>query len=104
MRFDDETRTRLFLDMTLDVDPTGSTIEVGVDGTWHACDWQGEPAQKAGRWTQTARTSGYFAGPAASPDGATVLTVGRHSTQTRVSWAGGDSLVGASSPIDVHNN
>lgn len=104
MRLDDQTRTRLFVDAELDVDPTGSTIELSVDGTWHPCDWQGAPTQKAGKWTQTARTSGYFAGPAATADGATVLAVDRHLTQTRVSWPGGDSLVEPSSPIDVHTN
>jgi hypothetical protein len=104
MRLDDETRTRLFADMTLDVDPTGSTVEIGIGGTWHACDWQGTPAQSGGKWTQTARSSGYFAGPAATADGATVLAVGRHLTQTRVTWAGGDSLVESSTPIDVRTN
>lgn len=104
MRLDDETRTRLFVDMTLDVDPTGSTVEVSIDGTWHACDWQGTPASAGGKWTQTARTTGYFAGPTATPDGAAVLAAGRHLTQTRVSWVGGDSLVEPSSPIDVRTN
>lgn len=104
MRLDDETRTRLFADMTLDVDPTGSTIEVSVDGTWHSCDWQGSPTLSGGRWTQTARTTGYFAGPGATADGATVLTAGRHLTQTRVTWAGGDTLVEPSTPIDIHTN
>lgn len=102
MRLDDETRTRLFVDMTLDVDPTGSTIDLSVDGTWHSCDWQGDPGQAGGKWTQTARTSGYFAGPAATADGATVLATGRHLTQTRVTWAGGDTLVEPSTPIDVN--
>jgi hypothetical protein len=104
MRLDDETRTRLFADMTLDVDPTGSTVEVSIDGVWHVCDWQGSPVQSAGKWTQTARTTGYFAGPAATADGATVLAAGRHLTQTRVSWPGGDSLVEPSTPIDVKTN
>lgn len=104
MRLDDETRTRLFVDMTLDVDPTGSTIELSIDGTWHSCDWQGTPTQSGGKWAQTARTSGYFAGPGATPDGATVLTVGRHLTQTRVTWTGGDTLVEPSTPIDIKPN
>ena len=101
MNLDDETRTRLFVDVTLDVDPTGSTVELGIDGTWYACDWQDSPAQSGGEWKQTARTSGYFAGPGATADGATVLTVSRHATQTRVTWPGGDTIVAASTPIDV---
>lgn len=101
MRLDDETRTRLFVDMEVSADPTGSTIQLSIDGTWHTCDWQGTPTQTGGKWTQTARTSGYFAGPAATANGATVLSVGRHLTQTRVAWAGGDTLVEPSNPIDV---
>lgn len=53
------------------------------------------------RWTQTARTTGYFAGPGATPDGAAVLTAGQHATETRVSWAGGDTIAEASTPIVV---
>lgn len=109
MRLDDETRTRLFVDVDLSVDPAGSSVELSIDGTWHACEWQDIAVKTTQRikgrnvdvWTQTARTSGYFAGPAATADGATVLTVGRHLTQTRVAWTGGDTLVEPSTPIDV---
>jgi hypothetical protein len=108
MRFDQGTRTRLLVDMTLDFDPAGSTVEVEVDGTWFAATWLGTatatPASAAnprGKWTQTARTTGYFAGPLhEAPAGATVLAAGRHLTQTRVT-SGGDTIVSNSTPINV---
>ena len=103
MNLDDETRTRLLVDMTLDADPTGSTLELNIDGAWFPCDWQGAANQSGGKWTQTGRTSGYFLGPAATGTG-TALTVGRHSTQTRVTWPGGDTIVAPSTPIDVKTN
>lgn len=107
MRFDTGTRTRLLVDMTLDFDPTGSTIEVDVDGTWYPATWLETPTAQPvsrdyprGKWTQTAQTSEFFAGPAATPDGATVLIVGRHNTQTRLTL-GGEVIVRDSTPIDV---
>lgn len=101
MKFDAGTRTRLLVRMELDFDPTGSTVEVKVDSTWYPATWQGSAAQANGKWTQTARTTGYFAGPeVASPAGATVLTATRHNTQTRVT-SGSDVIVADSTPIDV---
>ena len=100
MKLNPATRTRLLVDVTLDFDPTGSTVEVSVDGTWYAATWLGSPVAKAGRWTQTARTTGYFAGPTATASGAVVLAAGpRHFTRTRVT--GTDTLVNESTPIDV---
>ena len=101
MRFDRATRTRVYVDMELDVDPTGSTIELWVDGTWRPATWQGTAVQLGPKWTQTARTTGYFAGPDASPTGAAALTSGRHATKTRVTLASGDLLAEDSTPIDV---
>ena len=100
MNFDPGTRTRLLVNMTLDFDPTGSTVEVKVDDTWHAATWQGSAVQKGTSWTQTARTTDYFAGPEATAAGASVLAVGRHPTHTRVT-SGSDVIVAKSSPIDV---
>lgn len=101
MKFDAGTRTRLLVNMTVDFDPTGSTVDVKIDSTWYPADWQGTPVQSAGKWTQTARTTGYFAGPeVASPGGAVVLTATRHVTQTRVT-SGTDVIVADSTPIDV---
>lgn len=104
MKFDAATRTRLLATMTLDFDPTGSTVEVKVDGTWYPATWQGTPTQSGGTWTQTARTTDYFAGPEiASPAGAIVLTATptpRHLTQTRVT-SGGDIITADSTPLDV---
>lgn len=108
MKFSPDARARFRADMTLDFDPTGSTIEVKVDGSWVAATWLAAPVahppsreHPGGKWTQTARTTGYFAGPAhAAPAGATVLALGRHLTQTRV-VGGGDTIVSDSTPIDV---
>lgn len=101
MRFDDGTKTRLFADVEMDIDPTGSTVEVRVDDTWYAASWLDSPVASGGRWTQTARTSQYFAGPAvSSPGTAVVLESGRHLTETRVT-VGGDILTFDSSPVDV---
>lgn len=100
MRFDAGTRTRLLVKMETDFDPTGSTVEVKVGATWYPATWQGSPVQAGGRWTQTARTSAYFAGPAADPSGATALAAGRHLTQTRVT-SGTDIIADDSDPIDV---
>lgn len=101
MRFDAGTRTRILAEMTLDFDPTGSTVEVKVDGLWHAATWQGEPVATPGKWTQTARTTDYFAGPeVVTPGSAVVLTSARHLTQTRVT-SGTDVIVSDSSPVDV---
>lgn len=100
MRFDAGTRTRLLATMTLDFDPTGSTVEVKVGSTWFPATWQGSPVQSGGNWTQTARTTAYFAGPDADASGATALTAGRHLTQTRVT-SGTDIIADDSDPIDV---
>jgi hypothetical protein len=86
MRFDRATRTRVLVDMELDVNPTDST---------------GTPVQLGDKWTQTARSTGFFAGPDATGTGATVLASGRHPTKTRVTLATGDVLAEDSTPIDV---
>ena len=108
MKLNPSTRARLIADVTLDFDPTGSTVEVAVDGTWYPASWQGTAVKRAvfvngatvDRWTQTARTTGFFAGPTATPAGAVVLAATpRHQTQVRVT--GTDVLVNDSTPIDV---
>jgi hypothetical protein len=111
LKFNAATRTRLLVDVTLDVDPTGSTVSVQVDGTWYAAAWQGSPVQRnvqvngvaVPRWQQTARTTGYFAGPAhATPAGATVLALGRHADLKSRVVVDGDDLVNVSpTAIDV---
>ena len=100
MKFDAGTRTRLLAQMTLDFDPTGSTVEVKVGATWYPATWQGSPVAAAGKWTQTARTTGYFAGPEADLGAATLLALGRHLTQTRVT-SGTDVITADAAPIDV---
>ena len=99
MKLNPASRSRLLIDVTLDFDPTGSTVEVSVDGTWYPATWQGTVTASMGKWTQTARTTGFFAGPTATPAGAVVLALGRHPTRTRVT--GTDTLVNESTPIDV---
>lgn len=100
MKLHTDTRTRLLVDMTLDVDPTGSTVAIAVDGTWYPATWQGTAVEKSGKWMQTAQTTGYFAGPTATASGAVVLSPGRHRTKSKVT-VGGDVLVNESSAIDV---
>ena len=100
MIFDAGTRTRLLAALTLDFDPTGSTVEVKVDAAWYPATWQGAPIAAGGKWTQTARTTGYFAGPEAVLGSAVLLAVTRHLTQTRVT-SGTDIIVADSDPVDV---
>jgi hypothetical protein len=101
MRFDRATRTRVLIDMELDVNPTGSTVEVYVDGTWHPADWQDTPVQLGDKWTQTARTTQFFGGYDVDNLNTVLLAAGRHATRTRVTLASGDLLAEDSTPIDV---
>lgn len=101
MKLNDDTRTRLLVDVVLDVDPAGATLELKIDDTWYPCDWQGAATESGGKWSRAGRTSGYFAGPTVPPDGAVVLDGPRHLTETRVAWVGGDTIVERSTPIDV---
>lgn len=103
MRFDAGTRTRILVTMELDFDPTGSTVEVKVDGIWYPATWQGTPVSASGKWTQTARTTGYFAGPevaSGSVAGAVVLTGPVIATQTRVTLSG-DIIVADANNITI---
>lgn len=100
MRFNAATRTRLLIDVTCDIDPTGSTVEVKLDDTWYPATWLGAAVPAGEKWTQTARTVSYFAGPDATAAGAVVLPRGRHMTKARVTQ-GGDVLVAESSAVDV---
>ena len=98
--FDASKRTRILAAMIVDVNPTGSTIEVAIDGTWYPATWLDSPVQSGAKWTQTARTVAYFAGPNATANGATVLALGKHPTMTRVTQ-GSDVLTMPSDTIDV---
>lgn len=101
MKMHTGTRTRITIDMVLDFDPTGSTLEYKVDATWHPCTWLGSPVQDGARWKQTAVTDDWFAGPGTDDgDDEVVLSLGRHFTQTRVT-AGGNEITGRSEPVDV---
>lgn len=100
MNFDRQTRARLTVTVSTDFDPAGASVELGVDGTWYPATWTAAATSAGGKWTRRAQTTAYFAGPDATPAGATVLATGRRRTQTRVT-SGGDVIVAASTPIDV---
>ncbi len=105
IRFNDETRTRILLPgVVTTFDPATATLELKIGATWYACDWTaaatttGSGASQT--WTRAGRTTLYFAGPAAVASGATVLALGRHLTETRVT-NGGDIITAPSSLIEV---
>lgn len=104
MNLDADSRTRIYADITLTYDPTGSTVEIKIDSTWYPASWQASAVYAGGKWAQTALTDGYFSGPqapAAGPDTSSVVLIpGRHHTQVRVTT--GDQIIAAdSAPIDV---
>lgn len=101
VNFDTEARTRLLADMTLDINPTGTTIAIKIDTVWHPAEWLDQPVVQGNRWAQTARTTGTFVGPAAANQAsATQLTAGTHTTKTKV-VSGTDELVEDANPILV---
>ena len=101
--FDDETRSRLIVTLTgMTQTPVGSTVEVKVDAVWYPATWDGSPVLQAdGTYKQAAHTTGFFCGPNVTASGAVVLALGRHPTQTRVTFAGGDAVVTPSSVLNV---
>lgn len=106
VRFNDDTRSQITVDMKTSRDPDGSTLELKIDDVWHDCAWTGtstEGTDDAGKpqWTQAALTIDFFAGPAVTPAGATVLDIRRHDTETRTTWLDGTVVVEAASPVDV---
>ena len=109
VKFETDTNTRLLVDMAVEVDPSGTTVEIKVDGTWYAATWQGSAVSSTRTvnglsrttWRQTARTTGYFAGPdVAVPGSSVVLALGRHPTKTRVT-SGQDVITEDSTPVVV---
>lgn len=102
LEFDAGTLTRILDDVVLSFDPTGSTVEIKVDSTWHAAIWLDTPVECDKKWMQTAQTVEYFAGPEVSTPGAAVLlsSAPRHRTQTRVT-KGNDIIVSDASQIQV---
>ena len=105
VRFNDETRTRILLPAVVTTfDPATATVELKIDATWYACDWTAAVTTTGSgssqTWTRAARTTLYFAGPVAVPSGATVLALGRHMTETRVT-NGADIITAPSSLIEV---
>lgn len=101
MRFNNDTRTRILIpEMKTSFDPAAATIELKIDEVWYPGEWTGAAVTGSGTWTRPARTVGYFAGPSAVASGATVLALGRHPTETRVT-NGGDIIVAPCSTIEV---
>jgi hypothetical protein len=101
MKLNDETRTRITVTVQLSADPTGSTPELKIDSTWYPATWQGSPTQSNGIWTQSARTTGYFAGPNVTPAGAVVLALGQHPAELRVTWPSADAVVSYAGVVEV---
>lgn len=105
LTFDSGTRTRILVDMVLDFDPTGTTVEYRLDAAWYPATWQGTPvaipatSSARAKWTQTARTTAYFAGPDADQTGATALALGRHEAETRVT--SGTDIITWNSPAVI---
>ena len=99
MKFDAGKRTRIYVDLIVGIDPDGSTVELRVDGTWYPASWLGTATMATvdGRtvWIQTALTTGYFAGPDVTASGATVLALGIHPMEARIT-SGQDIL-----PVDL---
>lgn len=105
MNLNNDSRTRISAELVLGRDVTGSTPSIALNTTWHAAEWVGSPVQSVEDgvtvWTQVARTTGYFAGPSATPNGATVLQLGRYITEARVSWADGEVIAFWVGVVDV---
>lgn len=100
MKLNNDSRARIKVTVTTDADPATATLELKIDDDWHDCTWTAAATEAGGQWTRVAQTD-YFAGPDATASGATVLALGRHLTETRVTWTGGDLIVSGSEPIDV---
>lgn len=102
MNLSDEARARIIVEVSTDADPTGSTVEVKVDGTWYAAAWLLTPTSSNGVYVQRARTTGYFAGPSyPTPGGAVVLALGRHPVEVRVTWPSADAVADFAGHVDV---
>lgn len=105
MNLNNDSRTRISAELVLGRDVAGSTPSIALDTTWHTAEWVGSAVSTVEDgvtvWTQVARTTGYFAGPSATPAGATVLTLGRHITEARVSWPDGEVIAFHVGVVDV---
>ena len=102
MKINPGSRVKLTLTTEATFDPTGSTIELSVDGVWHPATWLGTPTATGSKWTQSAETTEWFAGPVATANGAVVLATGRRSTEGRLT-NGGQVIAFATDPIDVQD-
>lgn len=98
MKLDAGSRTRILVDVSVEIDPEGTDVELRVDDDWYPATWLGDAVHTAAtsnsreKWTQTARTDGYFAGPDADDDGAVVLdSDASHPLEVRVT-SGSDIL------------
>ena len=92
MKLNDSSRLQIRIDaLRFTQDPTGGTLVLTVDGTDHACTWDGPATQDGGTWTRAAHTNDFFAGPAVpigAVSGATVLGYGVHAAELRLTLSG----------------
>lgn len=111
MNLNDDSRLQIEFEVDVPRDPTGATVALKVgesSTTWNAAAWIGTPATGGTvarpRWTQTAETTGYFAGPAVLVGdlaGATQLALGRYVTEARLIWPDGERRAFYIGVIDV---
>lgn len=111
MNLNDDSRLQIEFEVDVPRDPTGSTVTLKVgesSTTWNAASWIGTPTlggtTARPRWTQTAETVGFFAGPAVLTGdlaGATVLPIGRHSCEARLVWPDGERRAFFIGVVDV---
>lgn len=91
MILDDSSRVQFRVTVTSTVDPSSGTLTLDVDGTDHACTWDGAATSGGGSWVRVAHTNTFFAGPdvgAGQLDGAVVLGYGFHPTELRLNVNG----------------
>lgn len=102
MTLDDDARVYLTGSLTVSVDPTGSTVELEVDGSRYPMAWVGSPVASSGRWVQDAKTTYRFCGSNATAVGSDVkLTAGTHAAQILVTLTDGQVVPGSNQRIEV---
>lgn len=88
--------------VTVDVDPTSSTVELELDGTRYPMAWQGAAVVSGGKWSQEARTTVRFAGSTAPISGTDVRpAIGQHWGKVVVTFADGQIAATFADRIDV---
>jgi hypothetical protein len=103
VKFNRATSTKLLVDMTMDVDPTGAELELWVGDAWHPCEWISATTQVGTKYRRTARTTRHFRGMTAEANESGSYTLNRrlYQTKTRLTTAGGDEIVAPSEVIEL---